>query len=893
MFPKIGFSFLTQTIAFILLLLGSACSGNNISGPLTLKALLSDAELSAGDTTTVTCFEMSSGSDTLADNVIVTSFPTEGVEIQGNVVTALHTGSYNLSCTYEDGTPSTPVLDSLIVKHGSITTTRLSFPTETVPAGQYILGDCEATDAHGNRVETDSALFSIVKTDDSLHVEGLHVHGTSAGNYSMTCDLSSHASEERVPANLEIVPGPAKELTLTTDPVSIVYGTDGPATVIVSVQDAFGNEISNPDIAPLTVTPDNNGITIQNGFTLSFQLDGVYTVSTHMKDNPEVEGSLQLIVDQNGPQLVLESPEQALRIHGDNQLTIKGSAQDDLALITEFTINGEPATLNEDGSFELSLTLEPGINAINVEAVNAHGLRSRETRWVSFAESYAPLTKGDFLDGIIQDGTIVKIGPDSIDDGEHIHDAPDDLATILEKALVDLSLENTMGGLTYEIFSTGGESSFGITYDFNVESITNGAPMVSLEPADGHLVMTLNYQDVQMEGLLDGDCMIAGFLNICPDASLASINIEEAVMTAWVVPTVDIETQMIDFELLMVNTEMGTLDIEWTGDLQDQLGDIESILNSEFSILFENFLSNEVLARMPEALEGVLNGWNIDRNVQIPGFMNIKNLEIGLKGTLSNIVMTHEGMSLHLNTEVRETKGQISDPIGSIGSLGCESAEVDTNAALRFGVADPVVNRFLHLVWASELLHLDAQVPHSAHTAGFCGFGLLSSALGVQPGSARVTVQPLLPPVANGCLRETATPEYRLQLGAFSVSYSYQKDGTNRTIDFLVGMDAPFTPSSSDKLALNLADPNSILIDVVASTGLTRTEELSIIEKLEVQGASYLIKGLNGCMGNVLAFAPLLDTAQMVPDDEDAKLTPEFEGFSHGQGALWFHGHLK
>jgi hypothetical protein len=885
--------FVAQTILFLSLLAGTSCSDSGSGGPATLKALLADSHIVAGTSTTVSCFQVRGSSDNLVSNVTVKAYPAEGIEIHGNLVTTKSSGTFDISCIYNDGTPSIPVPATLNVLAGAIVSTDLTFQPEVVPAGQYAEAKCQARDAFGNVIATDSAQFAIVGIQESLHVEGLYVHGTIAGSYNLSCDLITHASEERVLGKLTVVPGAAKELKLSTEPVSIVFGTDETALLKFNAMDAYGNEIASPDIAPLSITPDNKGILVKNGFTLDFQMEGVYIVNAHITGNPEVNGSVQIIVDEDGPSLVVESPEQAIRVDGDNQLIVSGTVQDSLALITEFKVNDTSITPAEDGSFETVITLEPGINAINIEAINAHGLRSRETRWVTFAENYIPLTKGVFDVDTIESGTRVHIGPAGIDDGDHSPEAPNDLATILETSLTNLSLEDTMGGLSYELFSTGSESSFGITYSLTLQSVTNSAPTLSLQPAEGYLVLTLNYENVEMEGLLDGSCLIGGFLDICPDAGFATINVDQATLTAWVVPTVNPETQMIGFDVIMADTDLGTLDIEWTGDLQAQLEDIEPLLNGEFGILFEAFLNTQVLDKMPQALEEVLNGWNIDHNFQIPGLLSVKNMDINLSGLLANITVTHEGMTLHLDTQVRDGSHQFSDHVGSIGTLGCDGADVDSDAALMFGVADPVINRFLHLLWVGGLLNMDAQIPYSAHAAGYCGFGPLSSVLGADPGSARVNVQPLLPPVANGCAKGELAPEYRIQLGAFSVSYSYRKAGQERTIDFLLGMDAPITPSNSDALALSLDSPHSVLVDVVSSTGLSRTEQLSIIEKLEGQGASNLVQGLNGCLGNVLAFAPVLDAAKMVPQNEEMVLQPEFENFKHGQGALWFQGNLK
>lgn len=65
------------------------------------------------------------------------------------------------------------------------------------------------------------------------------------------------------------------------------------------------------------------------------------------------------------PTLTLSEPTSGFMVG--EQVRVAGRAETSATV----TINGTPVLLNEDGSFELMLTLHPGINVVQVEAKNA------------------------------------------------------------------------------------------------------------------------------------------------------------------------------------------------------------------------------------------------------------------------------------------------------------------------------------------------------------------------------------------------------------------------------------------------------------------------------------------------------------------------------------------
>jgi hypothetical protein len=72
-------------------------------------------------------------------------------------------------------------------------------------------------------------------------------------------------------------------------------------------------------------------------------------------------------------------------------LNVSGSASDTVG-IKSVTINGQPVTVNTNGSFSTALTLQPGANVITVIATNNSGIQKSDTRTITYDPNAPVLT---------------------------------------------------------------------------------------------------------------------------------------------------------------------------------------------------------------------------------------------------------------------------------------------------------------------------------------------------------------------------------------------------------------------------------------------------------------------------------------------------------------------
>ncbi|MBR56978.1 MAG: hypothetical protein CMH54_02850 [Myxococcales bacterium] len=870
-----------------LLLAAFGCNGNNQSagtGQDTLRAKLSKNTVTAGEVVTVTCYNVAStGIETPVGNAIATISPQNVNNVAGLTISALRTGNFQIGCAYVDGRPVQSIPASLVVYPDAPSFTGLSFDGPA-PAGQFVTARCAAFDKFTNLVTDDHQDFKLLTTETSLNVQGANVYGTIVGSYELGCDLLSRGDEQIEYGVLEVVPGTATKLSLQLTPAKSVYEVSDVVTVQGTAEDAYGNSIISPKLTNFTVTP-TTGLSVLQGGKVRVNAEGVYEIHTAVVDAPGAKAAIQLIADPNGPTITISTPEQAARLSGDATFVVTGQVDAGVTGISELTINGEDATLNADGTFEATVNATSGINTIRVEAMDAYGRVGTAARWVMWADSYLPIQKGVGVQEMISNGAVVRFGPESVDDGDHNHLHPNDLATMLEMHMSEFALEDALGGLSFEL-----SQSLGIPYTLTLDTVATAAPTVGLGLGNGHLSLNLHMEDVEIDGSLDGTCLILDFLDICPDAQMGTIWINAIDLNAMVIPTVG--ENGVEFIVQNAAIQFDGLEVLWSGELQNMLGGLSNVLTTDLKSVLEMYLSTLVAQQLPEALNSVLTSWQIEHVFEVPGILGgTSNMDIRVDGALQEITVTPAALSLGMDVMVRDGAFQLSDSIGSVGAFECQTAPIQPDENLMFGLSDTFVNRFLHLVWAGNLLDLQTSVSPYSTASAMCGLGGITKLLKADNNKmVSVNVTPLLPPVVHGCNYDAYGSDYRVQLGGLRVQLGYTKGGQSRSLTLLVGMESSVN-GVDENLALLFDAPENALAIIEAASGVSRIDQKTILDALHNGEDGEFFSGLNECVSTLLTYGPL-DATQFVPKMQNTELVPVLEDVDHYQGALWFRGYL-
>lgn len=877
----------------VLALSAPACGGEvevyDLKVSNTLVVRFPAATVTAGDSITGRCLRLAGGKEVPVTDALLLVNPAEGTVVSGMTLTANKAGQLQARCGYASGAAAESIPTILEVQPGPVAGSRVTF-AEPGPAGVFTAARCEATDVHGNTVTADAGYFQLVAADTGLTISGVNIYGTRAGSYTVKCDYLPHPEEVQQPGTFEVVPGPAVRLEAALDPNVVVLEPAASVRVIGDAWDAYDNLIDEPGLL-LNVTPNDGGLAVE-GQRLRGVNQGRFTIQAQVVDAPRATDTLELIVDEGGPVVTIDSPDAASRLTGDAFVTVRGSATDSNGAVASLTVGGVVVTPEADGSFSADVPLEPGVNAVEVVAVDEVGLETRTVRWVLWSPEYLPLTKGFSDVENVPGGAIVRMGQRSVDDGVHDRAQPDDLATLLEIALGDLRLNQVFGGMEWVLTGDGSGADGDISYLLSVDAAQKESTRVALALKEGHLLLGLHLEGVDMDVTLEGRCLLGGFLDFCPDADLGEVTMDAATLTAQIIPYVDEAKGTVEFEVRAAKIEMDNLQITWTGTLHDLFGDLTSFLTNELRFVFDLFLNQALTDALPEALSGVLQAWHFDQTTSINGLFGGDDLDVRIEGGLTDINVTAQALELGLDTMVRDAGFQFSDSVGSYAAPACKPHEQYTDADLQFGLKDPVLNRLTHLLWMGGLLDYESTAGSSSALAQVCGLGDVVRLLGPDSTGVSVEIKPLLPPILNSCRGADEDYLYRMQLGGLQFRVNFRRRSAPVEMVFLAGFDAEVRPSADDELQLSVGDTSNVLVQVFHSAGLTDGDRADTVARIEAEAGAVIAEGMTQCLDGLLQLSGALDVSQLVPEAGEVSVAPVFERLDHVRESLFIEGYL-
>ncbi|WP_244153536.1 S8 family serine peptidase [Halobacillus karajensis] len=189
--------------------------------------------------------------------------------------------------------------------------------------------------------------------------------------------------------------------TFTNEEIVTVEGSGSPSTSVVIYN---GDE----EVATTEVTDEGKFAT---DIELNEKANELTAIS--VTDNGNTDPSTPVIVtlDQVSPELSITSPEDGDKLNNE-VTTVEGVVDEEF--LDQVTVNGQDATVNEDGTFSKRLILDEGENVIEVEALDEAGNSATDEVAVE-ADYTAPeisqLTPEEDL--FLQSGESVKIEFDS------------------------------------------------------------------------------------------------------------------------------------------------------------------------------------------------------------------------------------------------------------------------------------------------------------------------------------------------------------------------------------------------------------------------------------------------------------------------------------------------
>ncbi|OUO29730.1 Ig-like domain-containing protein [Eubacterium sp. An3] len=217
----------------------------------------------------------------------------------------------------------------------------------------------------------------ITATDDSGNDTTINA---SMGDFQEECQLV--VKEKVVP--VITINSPTSGAHITNNKPAIQFsitdddsGVD-PDTITVKIDN--GSAVSTG----ITKTPSGKGYTCS--YTPESALgDGSHTIYINASDhdgNAATQKSVQFTVDTVAPTLNLTSPVDNLKTNEDT-VTVSGTTNDATSSPVTVTINGDPVTVQSNGSFSKAVTLTEGENTITVIATDSAGKSTTIVRHVT------------------------------------------------------------------------------------------------------------------------------------------------------------------------------------------------------------------------------------------------------------------------------------------------------------------------------------------------------------------------------------------------------------------------------------------------------------------------------------------------------------------------------
>ncbi|MBT6489286.1 MAG: DUF4215 domain-containing protein, partial [Deltaproteobacteria bacterium] len=159
----------------------------------------------------------------------------------------------------------------------------------------------------------------------------------------------------------------------------------------------------------------------------------------------------------DAPDLIIDFPNRGETFDGDTTLTVLGRVDDKGVGVDALYVNGETVEVKVDGSFEHEMSSVQGLNKIDARVLSLGGKEDTATRGYYYSTQWwdAPLVEEEAMAGL-GDRIEFRLGQEAFDDFDHpcstvdgvyVCDEVDDLATVGEIILNDLSVDDFGGSI--------------------------------------------------------------------------------------------------------------------------------------------------------------------------------------------------------------------------------------------------------------------------------------------------------------------------------------------------------------------------------------------------------------------------------------------------------------
>ena len=697
-----------------------------------VETAFKETTIQAGDTIDVPCALYGADQQAIEGETFVSATPDDGVTIDDHALTFTVVGDFEVACSsFEAGMDDeTPVLVHVIP--GDPNSTEALPSTDSAQAGDAVVVGCKVFDAYGNEI-TD--FETVVDEQDGLVVTGHTVVGEIAGEYEITCSVDGWDDEvTQIPGLLVVEAAEPAAVELKPSPKKSHYDIDTQVTLKVIVTDIYGNELEDVDYE--LGIPEVQGLYQVNDHKVKLKREGIYDLFVELAaPYSDIRDDLSLICDETGPAIDLLFPDRGQTFTGDPSVMVQGVVTDPISGIDWVKINDQEVEVEPDGYFEFLVPCKHGANPLMVEARDGFSHKSFTTRGWYYSTAYQPADT-PMEEARIQDGAMVYMGQDVLDDGDHDPNHIDDMATIFEVILGGLDVQQILDllpplvvpldniiNLTLPIPGITVGIVGGLDIEVVITEITMGSPSVQLTTRDGGMDMVAGFAPVEfglsfiitlhIEAVASVGNLIDEHIDIIDPAVTTVSSMGAAVLALTTsfdvekLPEQDITVASKDFHLELQGVDidpleelyidlgeldlgiLGTYDLNPNGpwDLSQFVGNINDLISNNVLNPLINLII-PVLSMVIEpivelvigpAIELIVGLLVLDLPLEIPPLLPGQTDPIALRISteLSTVIFSDDGGRIGLGLGLQSEKGVDRDPLGSILRDGCAGGDPD------------------------------------------------------------------------------------------------------------------------------------------------------------------------------------------------------------------------
>lgn len=628
-------------------------------------------------------------------------------------------GDFDVACSAPALLLIDPTPERVVVAAGDAAEVWASVRPNVSAAGEVVEVVCTGFDAYGNPTSADGLTPVVQPTARGTVVDEDAAVVTQAGRYDVVC--TAPGAETLVADTLDVIAAAPASIELGLTPERTIYGLGEIVTLEVIVADRFGNRIADP-VVSFVSEPTMPGF--GDG---RFRLVEEGTITFTADAGSGLVAATSVVVNGRGPSIRCDAPANGEMLdQPPGPVTVRGTVADALG-VGAVRVDGQPAVLFDDGTFEASVDVGWGVTFIDIIAADTEGLTNTTT--CSFLVSDDWIAEGGFVD----DGVTLALGQTAIDDGSR-SGGLNSLADVLDVALdsdelvaaIDGQLAGS-GRLLDECFVDLGFLGCALraTVDY-VSARVDGPNDVTLRLVDGGLQGAITIRNAAVRLNIGGTFSTSGWVFL----SSMALDVTFDLRLSGGLPRLTFRSSS--------TPNLGGIDTDFsgiTGELLDFLFPLfEGTVKNALRDGINGFIRND----LDDVLDDVVSGLDISSlgtSFDVPRLDGAGNVSLGFGLRFTTIDVNTRRALFGVGTRFSAPVTRPGQTRGAAYPPGSIRLDPPLSRSVGAGVHVVLLNQAIHALWRARFFDVDLDL-------GALGLGL--------PDGSTARLSFAIPPVVEG-----------------------------------------------------------------------------------------------------------------------------------------------